>query len=158
MSEKLKPSPNAHKRSKRLGTGAGSGKGGTCGRGNKGAGQRSGSEFGPKFEGGQMPLARRIPKRGMQKGKKINKLHRPKGYLKRRYQPVNFVRLADWDPSVPVNPETLAKSGLIRHPDRPIKLLATGEITKPLQVRVHAASPKARKMLEAAGGKLEVLS
>ncbi|MBN2380251.1 50S ribosomal protein L15 [candidate division WOR-3 bacterium] len=158
MAEKLKRHPGAHKRCKRLGCGPGSGKGGTSSRGNKGAGQRSGKEHGPKFEGGQMPLARRIPKRGMQKGKKINRMHQPKGSVHRRYQILNLIRLAQWDPSEPVNPQTLAEKGLIRSKDRPVKLLARGEINKPLNITVHTASEAARKMVEKAGGKLEFTS
>lgn len=156
MAELLKRPPGAHKRRKRLGSGPGSGKGGTCGRGHKGAGQRSGKEHGPKFEGGQMPLVRRIPKRGMQKGKKINHMHQPKGLANRRYQVINLIRLSEWDPAEPVNPQTLADKGLIRRADRRVKLLARGEIKKPLNITVHAASKKAREMVEAAGGKLEV--
>jgi len=154
MAELLRRNPRAHKRRKRLGAGPGSGKGGTCGRGNKGAGQRSGSEHGPKFEGGQMPLVRRIPKRGMQKGKKINRMHQPKG--RRRWQVVNFDRLADWDASEPVTPESLAERGLIRRSDLPVKLLARGELKAALNITVDAASAKARRMVEKAGGKLEV--
>ncbi|TKJ41972.1 50S ribosomal protein L15 [candidate division TA06 bacterium B3_TA06] len=156
MAELLKRHPKAHKRRRRLGTGPASGRGGTCGRGNKGAGQRSGKEHGPKFEGGQMPLMRRIPKRGMQKGKKINRMHRAKGSRRRRYQVINFVRLASWDPAEPVTPESLAKHGCIRHSDRPVKLLARGELKQPLEIKVHAASAKAQKIVEKAGGKLEV--
>jgi large subunit ribosomal protein L15 len=156
MAELLERHPKAHKRRKRLGTGTASGKGGTCGRGNKGAGQRSGKEHGPKFEGGQMPLIRRIPKRGMQKGKKQNHMHQAKGKDKRRYQVINFVRLASWDPTEPVTPESLAKHGCIRHGDRPVKLLARGELKQPLEIKVHAASRKAREMVQKAGGKLEV--
>jgi len=158
MAEPLRRSAGAHKRRKRLGYGTGSGKGGTCGRGHKGAGQRSGKEHGPKFEGGQMPLARRIPKRGMQKGNKVNHLHQPKGKKRRAFQVVNFTRLSEWDPAVPVNPDTLAEKGIIRYPDRPVKLLAAGEIKKPLNITVHAASVKAREAVESAGGKLEVTS
>ncbi|MBD3284946.1 50S ribosomal protein L15 [candidate division WOR-3 bacterium] len=158
MAEALRRPRTAHKRKKRLGCGTGSGKGKTCGRGHKGAGQRSGKEHGPKFEGGQMPLARRIPKRGMQKGKKINRMHRPKGRGRYSYQIINLTTLADWDPSEPVNPQTLKQKGIIRKADRPIKLLARGEIKKPLNITVDAASAKAREAVEAAGGKLEVAS
>lgn len=156
MAELLKPNPKARRRTKRLGTGHGSGKGGTCGRGHKGAGQRSGKEHGPKFEGGQMPLMRRIPKRGMQKGKKVNHLHNTGARVRRRYQVINFTRLADWDPAIPVNARTLAEKRLIRHADRPLKLLATGELSKPLEITVNSASAKARQMVEKSGGKLEV--
>lgn len=156
MAEYIRRHPGAHKRAKRVGRGTASGSGGTSGRGNKGAGQRSGKEHGPKFEGGQMPLVRRIPKRGMQKGKKINHMHNPKGAAKRRYQVINFTRLALWDASVPVNAENLAQKGLIRHADRPLKLLAAGELKKPLNFTVNAASAKAKEIVEKAGGKLEV--
>jgi large subunit ribosomal protein L15 len=157
MAELLKRNAKSRKRRKRLGAGTASGKGGTCGRGHKGAGQRSGKEHGPKFEGGQMPLVRRIPKRGMQKGKKINHLHQAKSRDRRRYQIVNFSRLANWDSSEPVNPDTLAKYNLIRKSTLPVKLLADGEIKQALQVSVHSASEKAREKIEKAGGKLEVL-
>jgi large subunit ribosomal protein L15 len=156
MVEFLKPNPKAHRRRKRLGAGPGSGKGGTCGRGNKGAGQRSGKEQGPKFEGGQMPLMRRIPKRGMQGGKKINHMHQPKGKEKRRYQVINFTRLSSWPPAEPVTPDTLAQKGLIRRADRPVKLLAEGELKQPLVIKVNAASEEAQKIVEKAGGRLEV--
>jgi len=158
MAEDLKRPREAHKRRKRLGCGIGSGKGKTCGRGHKGAGQRSGKEHGPKFEGGQMPLTRRIPKRGMQKGKKINHMHQPKGQKRQGFQVVNLVRLSEWDPSQPVNPGTLKEKGIIKHADRPVKLLARGEIKKPLDITVHAASGKVRELVEAAGGKLEIAS
>ncbi len=157
MAEQLKRNPKARRQSKRLGTGHGSGKGGTCGRGYNGAGQRSGTEYGPKFEGGQMPLIRRIPKRGMQSGKKMNHLHNTCGRKLKRFQIINFIRLKDWDASEPVNAETLAKKGLIRKADRPVKLLAQGEINQPLNFTVNSASKKAREMVEKAGGKLEVL-
>lgn len=157
MAELLKRHPGAHKRRKRVGTGPGSGSGGTSGRGNKGAGQRSGTEHGPKFEGGQMPLVRRIPKRGMQKGKKINRMHNPKGAEKLRYQVINFSRLAEWDASLTVNAENLVEKGLIRYKDRPLKLLAAGELKKPLNFTVNAASGKARELVEKSGGKLEVM-
>lgn len=156
MPEPLKRHPMANKRGKRLGCGAGSGKGGTCGRGNKGAGQRSGTEHGPKFEGGQMPLMRRLPKRGMQKGKKINHLHNTLARERRRCQIVNFTRLADWDPALEVNAENLAEKGLVRSASRPVKLLASGELKKPLNFTVHSVSRKAQEIIEKAGGKLEV--
>jgi large subunit ribosomal protein L15 len=158
MAELLKKHPKARKRRRRLGTGHGSGKGGTSTRGHKGAGQRSGTEHGPKFEGGQMPLVRRIPKRGMQKGKKQNKMHQPKGKDKRSYQVINFVRLQSWDSSEPVTPSSLLKHGLVRRDDRPVKLLARGELKQALQIKVHAASGKAREVVEKAGGKLEVIA
>lgn len=158
MAEKLKRNPKAHRRAKRLGTGAGSGKGGSSGRGTKGAGARSGKEHGPKFEGGQMPLARRIPKRGMGKGKKINRMHQPKGANKRRFQVINFTRLSGWDARKQVDPQALSQAGLIRRSDRPVKLLAEGKLEKSLDIKVHAASDKARKMVEKAGGKLEIIT
>ncbi len=157
MPELLKRHPSANRKSKRLGAGPASGKGGTSGRGNKGAGQRSGKEHGPKFEGGQMPLVRRLPKRGMQKGKKVNHLHNTMGRERKRYQIINFTRLADWDAKLEVNAENLREKGLVRSAVRPVKLLASGELKKALRFTVHSASQKAREAVEKAGGKLEVL-
>lgn len=141
----LKHSKGARKARKRIGRGEGSGRGGTATRGHKGQKSRSGAKIPASFEGGQMPLVRRIPKFGF---KNLNRVP---------YKPVNLARLdalvdeGRIDPKTDVTPEVLAEIGLIRKKDR-VKVLGRGEINVALNVRVHAVSESARKKIEAAGG------
>lgn len=144
MLERLTPAKGARKRAKRVGCGPGSGHGKTSTRGHKGAGARSGKEFGPGFEGGQMPLYRRIPKRGF---------HHP-GAI--RYQVVNLSRLAVFTAHETVTPESLKAKKIIGTRSA-VKILGAGELSVPLTVKAHAFSARAKSVIEKAGGSVEVL-
>jgi large subunit ribosomal protein L15 len=143
----LRPNKGAKKKRKRVGRGISAGQGKTAGRGTKGQNARSGGGKGPYFEGGQLPLARRLPyKRGFTNTKKIY------------YKPVNLERLAEIDfEGVEVNPETLAIMGLIKKPTDPVVILGDGEIDVALTVKAHRFSKTAQEKIEAAGGSVEVL-
>lgn len=138
----LRPPEGAKKRPKRLGRGRAAGGGKTAGRGTKGTGARK--NVPAYFEGGQMPLQRRVPKlKGFSNPNRI------------AYTPVNVELLAKYF-DAEVTPEALYTHGLARR-GRPVKVLARGEIDKPLAVRAHAFSEAARAKIEAAGGSVEVL-
>ncbi len=139
----LSPSSGSHRNAKRKGRGPGSGTGKTAGRGEKGQKSRSGGSVHPRFEGGQMPLIRRIPKRGF---KSINRVE---------YQVVNIRDLEKVDGDV--SPETLKAAGLVRSLKKPVKILAVGEITKKVSVSAHKFSATAQAKIEAAGGSVTVL-
>jgi large subunit ribosomal protein L15 len=144
---KLKPAPGSKQNKKRVGRGPGSGNGKTAGRGHKGAQSRSGYSFKRGFEGGQMPLHRRLPKRG------FNNIFRTE------YAVVNLDQLeAEFEQGATVTPETLREVGLIRGKRLPIKVLGRGEVTKALTVQAHKFSGKAAEKLAAAGGSTEALS
>ena len=137
----LKPAAGSTKEKKRLGRGQGSGRGGTSTRGHKGAQARSGAKRKIGFQGGQMPLQRLVPKFGF---KNMNRVE---------YCPVNLAtlqKLADKGISV-ITPEVLVENG-VTHKKELVKVLAKGELTAKLEVRVHAFSAKAKEMIEAAGG------
>jgi large subunit ribosomal protein L15 len=143
----LKPPKGAKHAKKRIGRGQGSGQGKTAGRGHKGAKSRSGFKFKRGFEGGQMPLHRRVPKRGF---------HNP---FRVEYEVVNLDTLGEkFDAGAVVTPEMLRERGLLGGVDRPIKVLARGEITKNLTVRAHKFSGKAAEKIAAAGGATEVIA
>ena len=143
----LKPAEGATRKRKRVGRGPGSGNGKTAGRGHKGQRSRSGYSRRYGFEGGQMPLVRRIPKRGITNIFRVG------------YQVVNLRDLdrvfADGDT---VTPEILADKGLIRGDKKPVKVLAAGELGKKLTVQVHAFSKNAQASIEAAGGSCETVT
>jgi len=146
----LKPAPGSTKKRKRIGRGQGSGHGGTATRGHKGAGSRSGTRHRAWFEGGQMPLARRVPKRGF---------HSP---FRVEYQIVNVQTLQKLasDGKVTgkvVTPELLAKLGVTRGSAVPVKILGTGEITAKLEIEAHAFSKSALRKIETAGGKAQTI-
>ncbi len=141
----LKPAKGAVKDKKRLGRGIGSGLGKTSGRGQKGAGSRSGAKVTPGFEGGQMPLARRLPKRGFTNPSRVD------------YSIVSLDSLARFDANSVVDCETLRRERIVKG-RAPIKILSDGEITKPLTVKVDAVSAKAREKIVAAGGTVEVVA
>ena len=142
----LTPPKGAKHAKKRIGRGQGSGQGKTAGRGHKGAKSRSGFKFKRGFEGGQMPLHRRVPKRGF---------HNP---FRTEYAVVNLDLLSDrFDAGTVVTPELLVERGLIHGARRPIKVLARGDISKKLTVRAHKFSGKAAEKIAAAGGSAEVL-
>lgn len=135
----------ANRRKKRLGYGTSSGHGGTSGRGHKGAKSRSGAKQKPGFEGGQMPLIRRIPKRGFSSpGKKI-------------FQIVNLENLTKLKTDKEINPQVLGERGLIKRKNLPVKILGTGEIKKALTVKAHAFSKSALEKITKSGGKAEVI-
>jgi large subunit ribosomal protein L15 len=143
----LKPAPGAKQTKKRVGRGPGSGNGKTAGRGHKGAQSRSGYSYKRGFEGGQMPLHRRVPKRG------FNNLFRTE------YAVVNLDQLeAQFEKGATVSPESLREAGLIHGKRLPIKVLGRGEVTKALTVQAHKFSGKAAEKLAAAGGKAEALT
>ncbi|MGH7545761.1 MAG: 50S ribosomal protein L15 [Gemmatimonadota bacterium] len=145
MTKKLNdlPAPQgATQARKRKGRGPGSGLGKTAGRGHKGHKARAGGTTPPGFEGGQMPLQRRLPKRGF---------HNP---FRVEYEIVN-VRDLGRVHGEEANPETLRAAGLIRGGDRPVKVLGAGELARDLVVRAHAFSASAREKIEKAGGRAE---
>ena len=137
----LKPAKGAVTKKKRLGRGIGSGLGKTSGRGQKGAGSRTGSKITPGFEGGQMPLARRLPKRGFTNHSRTN------------YLVVSLDRLAGFEANAVVDEESLRRERIVRGRG-PVKILSDGEVSKPLTVKV-ATSAKAREKIVAAGGTVE---
>jgi len=146
--EDLKPAPGSTKKRKRIGRGPGSGHGKTSGKGHKGLKARSGGGARPGFEGGQMPLYRRLPKRGFL----------PYGG-KTEFAIVNVGELAArFAAGSVVDPETLVMNGLIRKSGRgAVKILGDGDVTHALTVRVHKVSEGAKQKLEAAGGRVEAL-
>ncbi|MFN7139384.1 MAG: 50S ribosomal protein L15 [Limisphaerales bacterium] len=143
----LKPRPGAKHRRKRLGQGESSGLGKTSGRGGKGQTARSGSSIRIGFEGGQMPLIRRIPKRGFNNAR-----------FKTVYMAVNVGDLNSFDAGSRVDEAALRGAGLANGPYDGIKILGNGEITKKLTVSAHAFSASAKQKIEAAGGTCEVLT
>lgn len=136
----LKPVPGATKTRKRVGRGAGSGLGRTSGRGEKGQGSRSGKGRPAWFEGGQMPLQRRIPKRGF----------RPR--VRREYAVVNVGALEVFEDGARVDAGTLRAAGLIRQVRDGLKILGHGDLRRRLHVTAHAFSRSARQKIEDAGG------
>lgn len=135
----------ANRKIKRIGRGPGSGHGKTSGKGHKGQRARSGPGIAPWFEGGQMPLQRRVPKRGFT------------NIFKKEFQIVNLEDLEErFEAGASVDALALAMVGLIRYPDRPVKLLARGAVTKVLQVHVTRASQAAQGAVSAAGGSVTV--
>jgi large subunit ribosomal protein L15 len=143
----LKPRPGAKHRRKRLGQGESSGHGRTSGRGGKGQSARSGSSIRPTFEGGQMPLIRRIPKRGFNNTR-----------FATRYLPVNLEALNRFDEGARVDAEALRAAGLANGKADGIKILGDGELTRKLTVVAHAFSASARTKIEAKGGTCELVA
>ena len=135
----------ARKRKKRRGRGIGSGHGKTSCRGHKGQKARSGGGVRPGFEGGQMPLSRRIPKRGFH------------SLFKKYYQLINLDQLERFDRDSAVTPDSLKELKVIKKIDQGIKILGRGELSKPLVVTAHAFSKSAKEKIEKAGGKVEVI-
>lgn len=138
----LTPPPGSRKKAKKIGRGIGSGHGKTATKGHKGQKARSGGRPKPNFEGGQMPLARRLPKRG------FNNLFRVE------YQVVNVADLKKFESGAAVTPDVLYEKGLIRKKNRVVKILGGGEIDRPLTVTAHGFSRKAVEKIEAAGGSI----
>lgn len=141
----IQPPRGAHKRSKRIGFGMGSGHGKTATRGSKGQKSRSGSSIRPGFEGGQMPLQRRLPKRGFT------------NIFKKRYAIVNLADLSAFGAGEKVSPETLFDKGIIKKLGDGLKILGSGELNSPLTVSAHLFSKSALEKIKKAGGTAEVL-
>ena len=141
----LSPVQGATKKRKRVGRGPGSGHGKTACRGHKGQRARAGGGNRPGFEGGQMPLQRRLPKRGFT------------NLFKEEYNVVNTGDLVRFGAEATLDMDVLKEAGLIRRKKARLKLLAKGEITQPVTIKVHKASKAAREKVEAAGGKVEIL-
>jgi large subunit ribosomal protein L15 len=142
----LQPAPGSRKDRKRIGRGDSSGHGQTSGRGHKGQNARSGSHRKPGFEGGQMPLMRRVPKLG--------------GFTPRNrkvYAVVNVCDLERFEKGQVVDPASLAQAGLIRKERESVKILGDGDLNTSLTVRAHAFTKSAREKIEAAGGTAEVI-
>jgi large subunit ribosomal protein L15 len=142
----LKPRPGAKHRRKRLGQGESSGHGKTSGRGGKGQTARSGSSIRIGFEGGQMPLIRRIPKRGFNNARHAT-----------IYLPVNLEALNRFDDGARVDAEALKQAGLANGRAAGVKILGGGELKKKLTVSAHAFSTSAREKIEKLGGSCEVV-
>ena len=141
----LRPAKGSKKAPKRVGREAGSGHGKTSCRGGKGQTARSGSGVRRGFEGGQMPLARRLPKRGFC------------NIFRTEYQVVNVGQLEVFDSGSEIDHALLVSKRLVRRSKDMVKVLAKGEIARPLTVKVHAVSAAARKKIESAGGKVELI-
>lgn len=142
----LKPAKGANRKRKRVGRGAGSGLGKTAGRGHKGQKSRSGYSRRAGFEGGQMPLYRRLPKRGF------------KNIFAKRWVVLNVRDLNRFEEGSTVSPELLVETGYVKNLGDGVRVLGHGELEKKLQVRAHHFSESARKKIEAAGGTAEVVS
>ncbi len=136
----LRPAKGSNKKKKRIGRGEGSGTGVTAGRGNKGYGSRAGSKKRAWFEGGQMPLQRRLPKYGFNRPEKVV------------YQVINVGDLARLEKQETITKEDLLKSGLIRKKNVPVKLLGEGEIDRKVNIQVDAVSKSAKEKIEKGGG------
>jgi len=141
----LHPPRGAHKRRKRIGIGMGSGHGKTATRGSKGQRSRAGSRMRPGFEGGQMPLQRRIPKRGFT------------NIFKKHYALVNLRDLAQFGPEQKITPDLLIQRGLIKRLRDGLKVLGDGELKAPLNISAHVFSKPALEKIQKAGGTAEVI-
>ena len=141
----LSPAEGSRKKRKRVGRGPGSGHGKTACRGHKGQKSRSGGGVRPGFEGGQMPLQRRLPKRGFS------------NMFRKSFDIINVSDLERFESNSTVDIDTLKMAGLVKKVKEGVKLLADGQITHPVVVRVHKVSVAAREKIEAAGGKVEVI-
>jgi large subunit ribosomal protein L15 len=139
----LSPNPGSRKARKRVGRGPGSGRGKTATKGHKGYKARSGASIKPGFEGGQMPLQRRIPKRGFT------------NIFRKEYGIVNVKDLESFEAGTKVDRDALVEAGLVAKKYKLVKLLGNGEISKSLTVAVDKLSDSARKKVEAAGGTVE---
>jgi large subunit ribosomal protein L15 len=139
----LSPNPGANRARKRVGRGPGSGHGKTAGRGHKGFKARSGSGVKVGFEGGQMPLHRRIPKRGFN------------NTFRKEYAVLNVADLEKFESGTKIDRQMLVEAGLVAKKYSLVKLLGNGEISKAMTVAVDKLSESARQKIEAAGGKIE---
>jgi len=144
----LKPARNSKRTRKRIGRGEGSGWGKTGGRGHKGQKSRSGGSIPAWFEGGQMPLVRRLPKRGP----------RVIAHKRTEYDVVNVKELACFDSGAPVTVEMLCDMGIVKRKNACVKILGDGDIDKQLTVRAHRFSKSATEKIQSSGGKAEPIS
>lgn len=142
----LTPALGSKKERRRVGRGIAAGQGKTAGRGTKGQNARAGGGVRPYFEGGQLPLVRRLPH-----------LRRFTNIWRVEYKPVNLERLTDFPAHSVVSPETLAEAGIIKKPTDRVAILAEGEIDRPLTVRAHRVSRRAHEKIVAAGGTVELI-
>ena len=142
----LRPNEGAFKTSKRVGRGVGSGLGKTSGKGHKGQNARSGGGVRPGFEGGQLPLFRRLPKRGFSNA-----------MFKIRYATINVSDLEKFENGAVVTPELLKEMGILKKQLSGVKVLGNGELTKKLTVKAHKFSTSAIEKIESIGGKAEVI-
>lgn len=142
----LSPAKGSNVAKKRLGRGIGSGLGKTAGKGHKGQTARAGGGIAPGFEGGQMPLYRRLPKRGF------------KNHFRVEFNAINLDNLEKFDASQEITPELLAKAGLLKIKGGPVKLLGRGTISKALKISVHKVSGSAKAAVEAAGGQISLIT
>jgi len=142
----LKPARGSVRKRKRVGRGPGSGAGKTAGRGEKGQKSRSGHSRKVGFEGGQMPLHRRVPKRGFTNSP-----------FRKEYAEVNLGRLEVFEEGTIVTPDVLVKWGIVKRIGDGVKILGKGDLTKPLTVHAHGFSARAKDRIAAVGGKVEVL-
>lgn len=141
----LTPAKGAKKRRKRIGRGPGSGHGKTATKGHKGLLARSGGGKRPGFEGGQMPLIRRLPKFGF-----VNN-------FRTEYSIVNVSSFQDWNGSGTITPQAMVDAGLVKRKTLPIKILGNGELTKSLVIQAHKFSKSAEAKIQSAGGRVEVI-
>lgn len=141
----LSPAKGARKNRKRVGRGSGSGLGKTSGRGHKGQKSRSGGNIPAWFEGGQLPLTRRLPIKGFT------------NYTRREYEVVNLSDLERSGLEGTVTIAVLRAAGIVTRSRKPVKILAMGEVTKALDLKINAISAKAREKIEAAGGTIELV-
>jgi len=141
----LRPPRGANKRGKRLGQGMGSGTGKTAGRGHKGQRSRSGARMRPGFEGGQMPMHRRLPKRGFT------------NIFKKKFAIVNLADLDAFGPNDKITPELLAERGQIKKLGDGLRILGNGELKAPLRISAHHFSKSALEKIQKAGGTAEVI-
>jgi large subunit ribosomal protein L15 len=141
----LKPPEGARKKRKRIGRGEGSGHGGTSTKGHKGYKARAGGKASPGFEGGQMPLQRRLPKRGF------------KNPFRKEYNIINVRDLAQFPAGTVVDVAALKSSGLVKRVRWGVKVLGEGSLSHPITVRAHQFSLAAKSKIEAAGGNAEVI-
>jgi large subunit ribosomal protein L15 len=144
--QNLRPAKGSVRERKRVGRGPGSGMGKTSGRGEKGQKSRSGFSHKDGFEGGQMPLHRRVPKRGFTNAR-----------FKKEFAEINLERLEVFDAGAIITPEILVKRGMIKNLRDGLKVLAKGTVTKALTVRAHKFSARAQEQITGAGGKAEIL-
>jgi large subunit ribosomal protein L15 len=141
----LTPAKGAKKRRKRIGRGPGSGHGKTATKGHKGLLARSGGGKRPGFEGGQMPLVRRLPKFGFSNP------------FRTEYSIVNVKSFEQWTGVGTITPQALVDAGLVKRKHLPIKILGNGELSKPLVIQAHKFSKSAEAKIQAAGGRVEVI-
>lgn len=141
----LSPPAGSRKKRKRTGRGPGSGHGKTACRGHKGQNSRSGGGTTPGFEGGQMPLQRRLPKRGFN------------NYFRKQYNIINLKDLDRFEANASVDVTALMDAGIVKKMKSGIKLLGNGDVSKPLNICVHKASKTAREKIEAVGGTIKII-